>query len=178
MDSRRLILFIALSLGLMLLWDKYLAPKSDTQTTVSQTATSTVANNSATVADGLSNSTTGTIVNVTTDLMNVEISTTGGDIRGMELSKYTDYNDTSKQYSLLLNKNSRVFIAQTGLIGPDANLGLPNHKSIFHVDGGQTNFTMSPDQNTLKINLTAIGESGNVVVVKTYTFTRGNHLVE
>ena len=178
MDSRRLILFIALSLGLMLLWDKYLAPKSDTQTTVSQTATSTVANNSATVADGLSNSTTGTIVNVTTDLMNVEISTTGGDIRGMELSKYTDYNDTSKQYSLLLNKNSRVFIAQTGLIGPDANLGLPNHKSIFHVDGGQTNFTMSPDQNTLKINLTAIGESGNVVVVKTYTFTRGSYLVD
>ena len=178
MDSRRLILFIALSLGLMLLWDKYVAPKTpDAQVATSQTTPATT-NNANAVVEGTNGLVDGDTINVTTDLMKVQISTVGGDIRDMALLHYTDYNDTSKPYNLLLNQGNRVFVAQTGLINSSSTIDLPNHKTVFHIDGGQTNFTMSPDEKTLKVNLTAIAESGNVVVVKTYTFTRGSYVVD
>lgn len=177
MDTRRLILFIALSLGLMLLWDKYFAPQpATTPQTIEATASttgSTVTNNITDSGSALTNDKT---VEITTDLMKVQLSTVGGDVRDIQLLKYTDYNDTSKPYNLMLNQNGRVFVAQTGLVSADANLQLPSHKTIFRAD--QTNFVMSPDQNTLKVNLTATTESGGVVVVKTFTFTRGSYVVD
>ena len=168
MDIRRLILFIALSLGLMFAWEKYFAP-APTPTTNSTQANSTasgtsVANSSTNnVADNGFSFAADKVINVTTDLMHVQISTVGGDIRNIDLLKYTDYEDTSKPYQLLLNQNGRVFVAQTGLISADANLQLPTHKTIFKAEN--TSYTLSPDQKTLAVNLTATTESGAVVVV-------------
>lgn len=174
MDTRRLILFIALSLGLMLLWDKYLAPKPAEQTTSAQTtsapAATTIASDSSSAL--LSDKT----INVTTDLMKVQISTVGGDVRDIQLLKYNDYNDASKPYQLMLNENGRVFIAQTGLVSQDANLQLPTHKTIFRAD--KTDYTLSPDQQTLTIHLSATAESGGVVVMKTFTFKRDSYVVD
>lgn len=175
MDTRRLILFIALSLGLMLVWDKYFAPKSTPQavTATSPAGTPVSANNAT---DSSSTLTNDKIINVTTDLMKVQINTVGGDLRDVELLKYSDYNDTSKPYKLMLNQNGRVFVAQTGLVSSDANVQLPNHKTIFR--STTTDFVMSPDQKTLSVSLTATTESGGVVVVKTYTFKRDSYVVD
>ncbi len=181
MDIRRLILFIALSLGLMFAWEKYFAP-APTPTTNSTQANSTasgtsVANSSTNnVADNGFSFAADKVINVTTDLMHVQISTVGGDIRNIDLLKYTDYEDTSKPYQLLLNQNGRVFVAQTGLISADANLQLPTHKTIFKAEN--TSYTLSPDQKTLAVNLTATTESGAVVVVKTFTFKRDSYVVD
>lgn len=175
MDTRRLILFIALSLGMMFVWDKYFAPKpQDAQTVATQTATTTVNANNAT--DNSSTLASDKVVDVTTDLMKLQISTVGGDIRDAELLKYSDYNDTNKPYKLMLNQNGRVFVAQTGLVSADSNVTLPTHKTIFRADAHE--YTMGDGQDKLQVNLTATTESGQVVAVKTYTFTRGSYVVD
>lgn len=179
MDTRRLILFIVISLGLMLAWEKYFAPKP-TPTAITQsvsnssdTPTTPVAN---AVTDNGFNLANDKTIDVTTDLMKVKISTVGGDIRNVDLVKYSDYEDTSKPYQLLLNQNNRVFVAQTGLVSANSNVQLPTHKTIFKADA--SSYTLSPDQKTLTVNLTATSESGGVVVVKTFTFNRDSYVVD
>ena len=88
MDTRRLILFVVLSLGLMLGWEKYFAPK---QLANSQSQASSVTSGSNPVtnlADNGFSLASDKVIQVTTDLMQVQINTLGGDVRGMELLKY------------------------------------------------------------------------------------------
>lgn len=174
MDTRRLILFIALSLGMMLLWDKYFAPKTPDATAVAAVSASTAPANVSDVSGA--NLTNAGVVNVTTDLMKVQISTIGGDVRNVDLLKYADYHDVNKPYKLMLNENGRVFVAQTGLVSTDSNLLLPNHRTVF--SAANTQYTLSPNQNELKVSLTAIAESGALEIVKTFTFKRDSYIVD
>ncbi|MDD3266351.1 MAG: membrane protein insertase YidC [Burkholderiales bacterium] len=173
MDTRRLLLFIALSLGMMLLWDKYFAPKSTDQAVAAVATQASPAN----VSDGGgTNLTSAQVIDVTTDLMKVQINTVGGDVRNVDLLKYADYHDVNKAYKLMLNENGRVFVAQTGLVSNDSNLGLPTHKTIFRAEN--TQYTLSPDQKELKVSLTSIAESGALEIVKTFTFKRDSYIVD
>lgn len=177
MDTRRLVLFILLSLGLMFAWEKYFAPKPNStivaQTTESISAQGLVPNN---VTDNGTSLDSSSVVNVATDLMKVKIDTLGGDIRGVDLLKYSDYDDTSKPYQLLLNQNNRVFVAQTGLISPDAELKLPTHKTVFSAE--KIDYQLNPGDNSLSVSLKATTESGAVAVIKTFTFKRGSYIVD
>lgn len=111
MDTRRLILFIVLSIGLMLGWQK-LFPAKEAPVTTSQTATSSAP--TAAVAsdnqlkDSSSNLDADKVINVTTDLMKVQISTVGGDIRDLGLLKYSSYESSGEPYQILLNKNNQI----------------------------------------------------------------------
>jgi YidC/Oxa1 family membrane protein insertase len=177
MDNRRLILFIVLSLGLMLGWEKlFPSPKSPTTAVTKTTATATNSNNL------VSNETAGVLaddktINVTTDLIKAQISTVGGDLRNVSLVKYSDYEDTKKPYQLLLNQDNRVFVAQTGLVS-NYSQNLPTHKTIFKLDNDITNYALAPQQNSLTINLTSTLESGAIVVVKSYTFKRDSYVID
>ncbi len=177
MDTRRLILFIVLSLGLMVLWDKFYAPKPQPAAQVSAPSAtgSTVAATAGAVDSGF-NLADGQTIKVNTDLLKVQISSIGADLRSVELLEYADYDDASKPYQLLLNQNKRVFVAQTGLISPDSKIQLPNHKSEFR--SLFTDYTMRDGESSLQVSLTATSESGGVVVVKTYSFKRGSYVVD
>jgi YidC/Oxa1 family membrane protein insertase len=180
MDTRRLILFIVLSIGLMLGWEKYFAPKQPQQTVTTQNVNSSstvgVSGSNNLVSDNGFNLANDKFVTVTTDLMKVQISTIGGDIRTLDLLKYSNYESTTQPYSILLNHDNRVFVAQTGLISPDSNLQLPNHKTEFKTT--EYSYNMAPDKNSLTVNLTATTESGGIVVVKSFTFKRGSYVVD
>jgi YidC/Oxa1 family membrane protein insertase len=85
MDSKRLIIFIALSFSILLLWQEYFAPKPVAKPAVTQQA-STAASNSDTPAASASNVAQpadsslirGQRITVTTYLVKAEIDTTGG----------------------------------------------------------------------------------------------------
>ncbi len=179
MDTRRLILFIVLSIGLMLGWQKLFPPKeapvTTTQTAASSAPTAAVASDNQ-LKDSGSNLDADKVINVTTDLMKVQISTVGGDIRDLGLLKYSSYESSGEPYQILLNKNNRVFIAQTGLISSDSRLDLPTHKTVFKTT--DYSYTMAPDQNSLTVSMTATTESGGVVVIKSYTFKRCSYVVD
>lgn len=179
MDTRRLILFVALSLGLMLAWEKIFPQKPTPAQTQSVSASADVptATNSSTnvVSDGSFNLASDKTITVTTDLMKVNISTMGGDIREVDLLKYSDYDDTSKPYQLLLNQKNRVFIAQTGLISANQDLKLPTHKSLFSSD--KDSYTLASGQDSVSVTLKA--DAGNdIIIYKTYTFKRDSYVID
>ncbi len=179
MDTRRLILFVALSLGLMLAWEKIFPQKPTPAQTQSVSASADIpaATNSSTnvVSDGSFNLASDKTITVTTDLMKVNISTMGGDIREVDLLKYSDYDDTSKPYQLLLNQKNRVFIAQTGLISANQDLKLPTHKSLFSSD--KDSYTLASGQDSVSVTLKA--DAGNdIIIYKTYTFKRDSYVID
>ncbi len=72
----------------------------------------------------------GRIINVTTDLINAQIDTQGGDLVRVELLKHPISVDTPDKPFVLMHRDSTgVFIAQGGLIGKGREY--PNHNVLF-----------------------------------------------
>ncbi len=173
MDSRRLILFIALSLGLMLVWEKYMSPQQPVPTTNTQTTAGAAANgtNNQIVTDNSAILNTGSNITVTTDLFQVKINTIGGDLRDVDLLNHGKQENAKEPYPLLLNDDKHVFIAQTGLVGES---GLPTHTSVFTSE--KPNYILAPNQKTLTVNLNYTQNGINVI--KSYTFTRDSYVID
>lgn len=179
MDTRRLILFIVLSLGLMLVWERVFPPKP-APVAIERTASSAPApaareNPVTDLNDKSASLANGKNIIVTTDLIKAEISTVGGDIRDLDLLKYGAYNDPKKPYKLLINQDNRVFIAQTGLISND-NLKLPTHKTIFFAD--KADYTLAPGENSITVSLTAPTIESGISIIKSYIFTRNSYVIK
>ena len=184
MDNRRLILLVVFFFSLVMLWDawqKYNQPKPAPQASAAVTATgSAIPVPSAPVPAPLPatpaavpmaapvGAAIGEIVHIKTDLFVADVSALGGDIVGLELSKYKAIDDPQKTFLLLESKHH--FIAQSGLIGD----GLPNHKTLFSVASGSRE--LAPDADSLQLRLEAPALAG-VKVSKVYTFTRGSYLI-
>ena len=181
MDNRRLTLLIVFALSIFLLWDawqKYNQPKVDTaQSTAVSTNGSTVPVPSLpqpAVATTVPSSVVpvasskGEIVSIKTDLFVADISTQGGDIVGLALTRYKATTASDEVFSLFEAKHQ--YMAQSGLIGE----GLPNHKTIFTISRG--NRELAPDANSVQLRLEA-PVVGGIKVSKVYTFTRGSYLI-
>jgi len=110
---------------------------------------------------------------ITTDVMKVEIDTAGGVIKRLELLKYKDRLDPKKNQVLFDVTPAGAFVAQTGLIGNTAGGALPNHNTVFvakpgarSIDGGN------------QVQLVLEAEQGGVKLTKTFTFKRGDYLID
>ena len=175
MDSRRLVIFIILSLGLLILWEKYVSPQTPDNT--ANTAVTQSVNTNST--NQISSDAPAPVVNddklitVTTDLIQAQISTVGGDLRDVDLLTLGSQNNVKEPYKLLLQDKDRTYIAQTGLVS-NSGIKLPNHHTIFSSD--KLNYTMEPNQNSLTVSLKS-NENG-VEVIKTYTFSRNSYVVD
>ncbi len=109
-------------------------------------------------------------VKVTTDVMDAEIDTEGADLRSLKLLKHFSAEQSNKPVDLLEDKNSLVYVAQSGLLGA----GLPNHTTQFTADKPEA--TLAAGQDSLDVTLKAI-TPGVVEVDKTYHFKRGSYVV-
>ncbi len=113
-------------------------------------------------------------VRITTDLFDMEIDTKGGTISTARLRKYPLVIGVPENTLQLFDPQPpRLYIAQSGLIGADAELA-PTHEAVFTAE--QTEYTMGPDADTLQVTLTWRHESG-VEVRKHFGFTRGSYEV-
>ncbi|WP_338768139.1 membrane protein insertase YidC [Massilia sp. METH4] len=110
------------------------------------------------------------IVTITTDVFKVDIDTLGGQIKRLELLKFKDGFDPTKNQQLFQQQGDRVYLAQTGLVGA-ANL--PNHN---------TGFTVRPGPRALdgsnQVQLVMDAEQGGVRLTKTFTFKRGDYTID
>jgi YidC/Oxa1 family membrane protein insertase len=113
---------------------------------------------------------TGELVEIVTDLVHAQVSSIGGDLRSLKLLKQGDIEDLRKPFQLLGMAGGRVYIAQSGLIGP----GMPNHKSAWRAR--EKSYHMAEGTDVLEVKLDASG--GGVKVTKTYRFHRGSYLIE
>lgn len=170
MDSKRLILFIVLSLGILLLWQEKFAPKpqpAPVAQTQTQSASSPAAAQAASSAAAVGNLSHGQRISVDTDVIHAVIDTVGGDLRTLDLLGHDSTEDAKKTFDLLSDGKGRVYVAQTGLLA-DSNPALPTHKTVF--TAAQSSYKLSG--NTLEVRLTAPDANG-VKVSKVYVFKRG-----
>lgn len=191
MDNQRLILFAALSIVVLLLWQSWQQDFAPQKTAAIPTATVAgapdvpAATNKASVPtpDGtvapVAVPTVGSTlkssqrIRVTTDLLNVEIDTVGGDIRRAELLSYPIVVDQrDKPYPLMKDSRPRLFVAQSGLLSTQP---APDHHAQFIAT--QDTYTLSGSDQELRVPLQWTSPEG-LTVTKTFVFHRGSYVVD
>ncbi|MGV7211570.1 membrane protein insertase YidC [Oxalobacteraceae bacterium A2-2] len=129
-------------------------------------------------------------ITITTDVFRVDIDTLGGTIKRLELLKYKaaghpgwfggcfgllkacapDDNQKNEVLFDVDEKVGNVYLAQSGLVGAP---NLPNHNTGFVARPGAR---MLNDANQVQLVLDA--EQGGVKLTKTYTFKRGDYVID
>ena len=183
MESQRSFLLIGLAMVGFLLWQQWqldygpqpVAPI----TTLEQTSTDQDMPSSEDVpaasSDGqtliTSSSSGGKIISVITDTLILSIDTKGGDVVSANLAKFPVEQGSEELYSLLKPSGDKLFIAQSGLIGPDGtdSKGRPTYEVT------EDNYLLEDD--TLTVPLTLV-TPGGLQVTKNFIFTRGSHKID
>lgn len=180
MDMRRLFLFLIFSFSLVVLWGEWTrqnqppAPVASTvleskEVGVPSVATALVPQASAPVETIKVPS--GKLLRVTTDVFEVEINTAGGNIERLLLLQHRNANDQSKPIVLFQRDGNLTYLEQSGLLGK----GLPTHNAEYQADTDA--FMLLEGKDSVEVKMTAKAAEG-VLVSKTYTFHRGNYLVD
>lgn len=195
MDLQRLFLYIALALLLFLVWDAWQRdynPARQAQPTAAQqpeTPAATGPTPPTDVPSGIPSpavpaGATGTpstsaaparqqaTVSVHTDTLQVSISLDGGDIVEADLLKYPVSLEARDQPFRLLQEGPQgVYVAQSGLLGPDA----PDHHALY--SSPSTSYELAPGEDQLTVALHWDGPNG-LKVTKLFTFQRGDYLIK
>ena len=182
MDLQRLFLFLIFTFSLVLVWDgwqRYQHPEQHIQESAPinkdlplQQAVLPASTGQTTIAQQTVPISVGKTIRVNTDLLEVEISTTGGDISRLSFLKQPDSLDKSKPLVLFhRGEGTHNYVAQSGLLGAN----LPNHNSQFVSDHDQYELSGNADQ--IQVRLQAKDESA-LKVTKVITFYKGSYLVD
>jgi YidC/Oxa1 family membrane protein insertase len=193
MDNQRLFLFVALAFVVLMLWQAWIedygpvpqvespqlqegqvaAPAAvDTAEDIPSPVKETVPGSTPVAETGLLK--TGQPVRVVTDLYDLVIDTTGGDLRRAELVDYAVTTEPdSPRFRLLNDELPNLFIVQSGL---RAASGVePTHHISYNAE--QSHYRMTDTQDSLTVPLLWRSPDG-VEVIKRYTFHRGSYVVD
>lgn len=146
------------------------APATQAPAQATKSAPTGVSTQGSTAAEALPPR--GKTIRVTTDLLDIAISTRGGSIRSARLRAYPLSTKDRKPFTLLSDRQQPIFVAQAGLKA--AHGSSPDSKAIF--TSPKAEYTLPPGQDELKVPFTWTGPNG-VTVTKTYTFHRNKYLV-
>lgn len=113
-------------------------------------------------------------IRVTTDLLDVEISTRGGELRRVDLLQYPVSTDDPTSLRLMSDEARRLFIARAGIVTEDPALG-PGSRGVYTVD--QDSFSLDDDADSVTVPLVWEGADG-LRVTKRYTFHRDSYLID
>jgi YidC/Oxa1 family membrane protein insertase len=131
---------------------------------------------------------------ITTDVVKATLSTAGGSLVRLQLLKYPDQKlrewyepllelfgvrkpetETPSDVILMDEAPDRFYVAETGLVPVAGGSGLPNHHTEMTLVPGDR--TMAPGQDSLQVKFESPAVGG-VKLVKTYTFKRGDYVVD
>ncbi len=130
---------------------------------------------------------------VTTDVVKATLSSTGATLVRLELLKYPDHvvhewyepllellgrkadKPAPKDVVLLDQSPNRLYVAESGLVPAAGGSGLPNHHTAMQLVPGER--TLAPGQNALQVKYES-PPVGGVKLVRTYTFKRGDYVVD
>lgn len=113
------------------------------------------------------------LISVSTDRYDIKINPVGGDIVYAALKQYDATLDSDTPFVLLENDGSRVYVAQSGLIGQD---GIDTGEGRANYQYTSNNYVMESGQDTLAVPLTY--QENGVTITKTYTFTQGKYPID
>jgi len=197
MDNLRLLLFFALALVLLLIYQAWMTdygrPVSAPETAQRSVSAPTGAV-PKTVPDDSSvpnapvptaSATIGTpppsnqpssndFIQVETDLLKLQITPRGGSIVSAWLKDYSvTAEDPTQKFRLFKPTAPNMFVAQSGFLGDEKNQ-LPTHEATFNTT--QDSYILGPNQNDLVVDLHWKHPSG-VQVRKSYHLERGSYLI-
>lgn len=116
------------------------------------------------------------LVNVKTDVFDVNIDTKGGDIVQVDLLKYSVSVKDKTPLRLFKKTGADDYYAQTGFANVNGFVGAsPNHRTIYKVS--QKAYKMADGQDKLEILLTWENKAG-VRFTKSYVFYRGSYKID
>jgi YidC/Oxa1 family membrane protein insertase len=191
-DIRRTILWVIFGFSLVLLWDQWqlyngnkatFFPKPEVAATAPAPAAAASANG-VPAASAAVTATPGQVptsapaasaaprekIEVETDVLKLSFDTEGGSLVRSEFTQHRDLVDPNKNMVLLDQSSSRVYMAQTGLIGGD----FPTHKAPMSFSGERS---LKDGQNELSLRFES-AEMNGVKLVKTYTLKRGSYVID
>jgi len=193
MDNQRLFLFVALSFVLLLLWQAWVedyGPASkvtDSAEVAAPAGNALPATGGADVPAAVTASSApetalpdsdllapGDTVEVVTDLYRIHISTSGGDLRQVDLLDYPENTKAdSPPFRLLNDTLPNLFVMQSGLRSTTGT------EATHHINYStqQTRYSMPESANTLQVPLSWRSPEG-VEIVKRYTFHRGSYVID
>jgi len=189
MDIKRTVLWVVFSFSLLLLWDSWqrhngkpsmffptatqeapaAAGSDPSKSPVPQVAGAAgTAASAADVAGGLA-AAKGETITITTDVVKADITTVGGELKRLELLKHRDTVDPTKNLVLFDSAAGHTYLADSGLLGG----AFPNHKSIFTAKPGARAL-----DNGNEVQLVLEAQENGVKLTKTYTFKRGDYVID
>ncbi len=194
MDNIRLFLFGGLALVLMMIyqaWQRDYGPQPqpivETAAPISESVNSDISGAVPDVQTVTPDSTasaavpqaievvTAPTIKITTDLLDIEIGTQGGDILNVFLRDYPMALETpDEKFRLMSSGVVNRFIAQSGLIGSEKETA-PTHEALFQ--SSQQEYRLAEGEETIEAVLTWQHPSG-ITVNKRYIFKRGSYEVE
>jgi YidC/Oxa1 family membrane protein insertase len=112
-------------------------------------------------------------IQVETDVFRLEIDTTGGDVRLLDLLDYpVDVDKPDEPFRLMDEQLSNLFVAQSGLLPKGVG---PTHQTVYQSD--QQIYRLSDGDDSLEVKLYWQNDKG-IKVSKIYTFQRGSYVFD
>jgi len=113
-------------------------------------------------------------ITVTTDLLQVELDSLGGDIRKVSLLKYPEKLDHPENPVVLFNdKLPRIQFSQSGLVATQGQS--VDHYAVYQSDSD--NYQLKDGSNKVEVKLTWKNAEG-LTVNKIYTFNRDSYAID
>ena len=119
----------------------------------------------------------GATIRVVTDVLDLDVSLTGGDIVRADLLEYPQRKDDPNVKVRLFNTDSHdtLYIYQSGLTTGQAGRAEPNHKAQFTAAARE--FRLEPGQDTLSVPLTWTDGQG-LSATKTFVLRPGQYSID
>ena len=196
-DMRRTLLWVVFSMSLVLIWDAWqkhngqpslfspapaaktapvgAAPGGSAVPTPSVATTATPTAVAMAPAAPASAAGVSERVTISTDVMKATLDSQGGTLARVELLREVDHVDRSKNVVLLDQSSERLYLAQTGLVPPAGGAGLPNHHTVMNLVPAERELKDGANQVQVRFESP---EVGGVKLVKTYTFKRGDYVID
>lgn len=114
------------------------------------------------------------VIRVVTDVLDLDISTRGGELIRADLPKYPKDKKRPDEPVRLFDTTGPIYVARSGLRGPEGQ-SQPTHQAIFTTP--QTEYRLEPGQKSLQVPLIWTDGKG-VEVTKTYTFHPGSYRID
>ena len=195
MEQQRPFLYLSLFFLCFLIWSTWqqknapIAPTPTSQTSTAETSPVSVptavpstipsaTENTSEIVQQDTLESQAKIINVKTDVLDLQINTVGGTIVQVDLPLYPVSLEKQDIPVRIIDRN-KDYAAQSGLLhsqitGKDSANLAPNHYAKFSTS--QQDYSLGEGQNTLVIPLT--WSKNGVTVTKTFTFERGSYLVK
>ncbi len=111
-------------------------------------------------------------VTIATDVVKATLDSLGGSLVRVELLQHKDETDPSGHIVVMDRSAARVYMAQSGLVGVP---GAPSHLSPMSLVPGERG--LKDGEQSLSVRFESAVEGG-VKLVKTYTFKRGDYVID